>query len=365
MRWRASGNSVAMPQQDLPDGEDVPDDHHRTPSSNPTRRLEDEDTDEPDLATCSEEDDKTMTLTDDGGGGTATRADNGQQQHRSHQQHLHPRDHDPPPHHGRLGGLTSSLSSDSPVGLPPSADLTTMTTASATMTKASTALTEAEDEGGGSGDADTVRPTKKRAASALDPGDEDEMKQSALEDQIHHFNQQQDHVMSSSSNNNNNSPSHASASSSANPSSNSRSSSALQPDDDKEDDEDADDEDGVDHSQPPPDQDDGDASTPRWKPQTVQSTCEFTHTITNYSQKRESGCKKAEYSSTTVDEFGNRWRLIVYVNGNGRASNHHLSLFLQVGLYSARFSCFTCVICDPLFINLVFFLLSIAILPGC
>jgi ankyrin repeat protein len=54
------------------------------------------------------------------------------------------------------------------------------------------------------------------------------------------------------------------------------------------------------------------------------------HTITNYSHKRESGCKKAEYSATTVDEFGNRWRLIIYVNGNGRASNHHLSLFLQV-----------------------------------
>lgn len=67
-----------------------------------------------------------------------------------------------------------------------------------------------------------------------------------------------------------------------------------------------------------------------WKPQATQSTCEFTHTIKNYSQKRDSGCKKAEYSSTTVDEFGNRWRLIVYVNGNGRASNHHLSLFLQV-----------------------------------
>ena len=67
-----------------------------------------------------------------------------------------------------------------------------------------------------------------------------------------------------------------------------------------------------------------------WQPQTQSSTCEFTHTITNYSSKRESGCKKAEYSSTTVDPFGNRWRLIVYVNGNGRASNHHLSLFLQV-----------------------------------
>ncbi|CAB9526806.1 ankyrin 3, node of Ranvier (ankyrin G) [Seminavis robusta] len=65
-------------------------------------------------------------------------------------------------------------------------------------------------------------------------------------------------------------------------------------------------------------------------PVTTQSTCEFTHKIVNYSQKRESGCKKAEYSATTVDEFGNRWRLIVYVNGNGRASNHHLSLFLQV-----------------------------------
>jgi hypothetical protein len=67
-----------------------------------------------------------------------------------------------------------------------------------------------------------------------------------------------------------------------------------------------------------------------WRPQKLSSTCEFTHKITNYSQKRESGCKKAEYSSTTVDAFGNRWRLIVYVNGNGRASNHHLSLFLQV-----------------------------------
>lgn len=81
---------------------------------------------------------------------------------------------------------------------------------------------------------------------------------------------------------------------------------------------------GTDHAVDPQ------APAPTWKPQNQQSTCEFTHTITNYSQKRESGCKKAEYSATTVDEFGNRWRLIIYVNGNGRASNHHLSLFLQV-----------------------------------
>lgn len=89
---------------------------------------------------------------------------------------------------------------------------------------------------------------------------------------------------------------------------------AVNPDDG---DDDVDDDTGDDHEVP-------------WKPQATQSTCEFTHTITNYSQKRDSGCKKAEYSATTVDEFGNRWRLIVYVNGNGRASNHHLSLFLQV-----------------------------------
>eukprot|EP00538_Stauroneis_constricta_P006116 CAMPEP_0119564048 /NCGR_PEP_ID=MMETSP1352-20130426/25594_1 /TAXON_ID=265584 /ORGANISM="Stauroneis constricta, Strain CCMP1120" /LENGTH=1722 /DNA_ID=CAMNT_0007612753 /DNA_START=249 /DNA_END=5417 /DNA_ORIENTATION=- len=87
------------------------------------------------------------------------------------------------------------------------------------------------------------------------------------------------------------------------------------------------DEEGMDHSEPPPDDDN---SSIEWRPQNSQSTCEFTHTILNYSHKRESGCKKAEYSATTVDEFGNRWRLIVYVNGNGRASNHHLSLFLQV-----------------------------------
>jgi hypothetical protein len=67
-----------------------------------------------------------------------------------------------------------------------------------------------------------------------------------------------------------------------------------------------------------------------WKPQDKQSVCEFTHTIAEYSQKRDSGCKKAEYSDITVDDCGNKWRLIVYVNGNGRASNHHLSLFLQV-----------------------------------
>jgi hypothetical protein len=72
------------------------------------------------------------------------------------------------------------------------------------------------------------------------------------------------------------------------------------------------------------------SGAPPWKPQNQPSTCEFTHTILNYAQKRESGCKKAEYSATTVDNLGNRWRLIVYVNGNGRASNHHLSLFLQV-----------------------------------
>jgi len=83
-----------------------------------------------------------------------------------------------------------------------------------------------------------------------------------------------------------------------------------------------DDDDGADHAE--------DVPKIPWKPQNVQSTCEFMHTITGYAQQRDSGCKKAEYSSITVDEFGNRWRLIVYVNGNGRASNNHLSLFLQV-----------------------------------
>ena len=67
-----------------------------------------------------------------------------------------------------------------------------------------------------------------------------------------------------------------------------------------------------------------------WTPQTHTTTCEFTHLIENYSQKRDSGCKKAEYSQITTDSHGNKWRLIIYVNGNGRASNHHLSLFLQV-----------------------------------
>ena len=92
---------------------------------------------------------------------------------------------------------------------------------------------------------------------------------------------------------------------------------------DFDDDDDDDDDDGADHAEPTP-------TTVPWKPQNVQSTCEFTHTILDYSAKRDSGCKKAEYSATTVDQYGNRWRLIVYVNGNGRASNHHLSLFLQV-----------------------------------
>ena len=69
---------------------------------------------------------------------------------------------------------------------------------------------------------------------------------------------------------------------------------------------------------------------PPWSPQQTTTTCEFTHKITQYSTKRDSGCKKAEYSDTTIDSAGNKWRLIVYVNGNGRASNHHLSLFLQV-----------------------------------
>lgn len=69
---------------------------------------------------------------------------------------------------------------------------------------------------------------------------------------------------------------------------------------------------------------------PPWEPQNVQSTIEFTHSIKDYASKRDSGCKKAEYSAVAVDDHGNRWRLIVYVNGNGRASNHHLSLFLQV-----------------------------------
>lgn len=81
------------------------------------------------------------------------------------------------------------------------------------------------------------------------------------------------------------------------------------------------DDEGTDHAEPP--------KVP-WQPQNTLSLCEFTHVISDYAQKRESGCKKAEYSATTVDESGNRWRLIIYVNGNGRASNHHLSLFLQV-----------------------------------
>lgn len=91
---------------------------------------------------------------------------------------------------------------------------------------------------------------------------------------------------------------------------------------------DDDDDDGADHATE--DDDTKSQSNLPWKPQNVQSTCEFTHNILDYAQKRESGCKKAEYSAVTTDELGNRWRLIVYVNGNGRASNHHLSLFLQV-----------------------------------
>jgi hypothetical protein len=82
----------------------------------------------------------------------------------------------------------------------------------------------------------------------------------------------------------------------------------------------------------PPLHDQGTNRSVAWMPQNEQSLCEFSHTITGYSQKRDSGCKKAEYSDVTVDDRGNKWRLIVYVNGNGRASNHHLSLFLQVRL---------------------------------
>ena len=78
------------------------------------------------------------------------------------------------------------------------------------------------------------------------------------------------------------------------------------------------------------DEADSEDKHPAWHPQNIQSTTEFTHIITDYANKRESGCKKAEYSEITVDDHGNRWRLIIYVNGNGRASNHHLSLFLQV-----------------------------------
>lgn len=101
------------------------------------------------------------------------------------------------------------------------------------------------------------------------------------------------------------------------------SSSRRTADDENEDDDD----DGADHAE-----DEASPATPTitWKPQSVTSACEFTHTILDYAQKRESGCKKAEYSAVTQDELGNRWRLIIYVNGNGRASNHHLSLFLQV-----------------------------------
>jgi MATH domain/Ankyrin repeats (many copies) len=67
-----------------------------------------------------------------------------------------------------------------------------------------------------------------------------------------------------------------------------------------------------------------------WQPQDIPSVLEFTHTIEDYAKKRQGGCKKAEYSAVVTDDRGNRWRLIIYVNGNGRASNHHLSLFLQV-----------------------------------
>jgi hypothetical protein len=67
-----------------------------------------------------------------------------------------------------------------------------------------------------------------------------------------------------------------------------------------------------------------------WQPQDTPSVLEFTHTIEDYAKKRQGGCKKAEYSAVVSDDKGNRWRLIIYVNGNGRASNHHLSLFLQV-----------------------------------
>jgi len=89
---------------------------------------------------------------------------------------------------------------------------------------------------------------------------------------------------------------------------------------------------GSDHVEPDEDEDEADSEDmhPSWQPQNVQSTTEFTHIIADYANKRESGCKKAEYSDITVDDHGNRWRLIIYVNGNGRASNHHLSLFLQV-----------------------------------
>jgi hypothetical protein len=93
--------------------------------------------------------------------------------------------------------------------------------------------------------------------------------------------------------------------------------------DDYDEDEEDDDDDGADHAEDVP------PHVP-WQPQSTSSTCEFTHVILDYSEKRESGCKKAEYSAITQDELGNRWRLIIYVNGNGRASNHHLSLFLQV-----------------------------------
>jgi len=104
-------------------------------------------------------------------------------------------------------------------------------------------------------------------------------------------------------------------------------------DDDEDDDEGAivEEEGGSDHAAPAEDGAQPALSPSNiWRPQTQQSTCEFSHVIANYSKKRESGCKKAEYSPITVDSYGNRWRLIVYVNGNGRASNHHLSLFLQV-----------------------------------
>lgn len=79
-----------------------------------------------------------------------------------------------------------------------------------------------------------------------------------------------------------------------------------------------------------PDYDDDGKVAPLWSPQDAPSTCEFTWPITGYAGKRESGCKKAEYSEVCPDPMGNKWRLIIYVNGNGKSSNNHLSLFLQV-----------------------------------
>ena len=68
-----------------------------------------------------------------------------------------------------------------------------------------------------------------------------------------------------------------------------------------------------------------------WLPQTDPSTVKFQWRVRNYSEKRSSHSKEAEYSDVFSDDRHNKWRLIVYVNGDNAVKNDDfVSIYLGV-----------------------------------